>query len=561
MVPGSAEVADVVEHAVQWTWDGDGIVTAVLDDPGRRVNTVNRRYHDGMAALLADLTDNLDRLRGVVLTSAKASFFTGDEVGPADMSAEDMAAAYELAAPVKDQLRRLETLGRPVVAALNGSALGFGLEIGLASHWRIGLDAPGVVYGSPEVTMGILPGAGGLVRLTRLLGVERGFLEVFGSGHPQPTRQALALGVLDEATPDRATQLAAARAWLLAQPAEPAVQRWERPGHRIPGGVKGSPELDLVASALRARVAAAAVNTAQTAAATVLETAIDTTGLPLDDALALETDRQHGLFANPLTPVLGTFVFGTVRGLRDGARRPAGPPTGVQRLAVVGASRLASALRARAVQHAIDTTTDSAATGTDLVLDARDPLDQAPLAAAGPVLRVVEPGAERSAPGMRVVVDSRPGQTVVEVHDGDDASRRVAFDAVRALGFVPVLSSGASTVFDTLRQAFTDEVHALQQEGTPLEDIAASVASVGFASTPLAGESAGSALLGRAQAADQSAGVRLLDAVAQAASALVAAGASSPEQVDVASRGAVGYPDWTGGAATRGASLRTDPAA
>ena len=551
----------MTDLAVRWTWDAEGIVTAVLDDPGRRVNTVNRRYHDGMAALLDDLTDNLDRLRGVVLESAKTSFFTGDEVGPADMSAEDMAAAYELSVPLKDQLRRLETIGRPVVAAFTGSALGFGLEIGLAAHWRIGLDAPGVVYGSPEVTMGILPGGGGLVRLTRLLGVERGFREVFGSGRPQPTRQALALGIIDEAHADRAAQLAAARTWILAQPGDAAVQRWERPGYRIPGGVKGSPELGLVAPALRAQVVATTANTAQTAAATVLETAIDSTELPLDDALALEMDRQYGLFANPLTPVLGAFVFGTVRALRDGARRPAGSPTAVQRLAVIGASRLASALRARAAEHGIEVTADTAGTGVDLVLDARDAIEETPLVAACPVLRVVEPGAGAPMPGVTIVVDSRPGQSVAEVHDGDDDARRVAFDAVRALGFVPVLSSGAAVVFDTLRRAFADEVHALLDEGMPVGDVTASAASVGFGVTPLAGESAGPALLVGAQAVDASAGVRLLDAVARAASALLATGASSPEEVDVVSRAAVGYPEWTGGAATRGASLHPASAA
>lgn len=551
----------MAEHAVRWTWGDDGVVSAVLDDPGRRVNTVNRRYHDGMAALLDDLGQHLDRLRGVVLTSAKTSFFTGDEVGPADMSAEDMAAAYELTVPVKEQLRRLETLGRPVVAAFTGSALGFGLEIGLASHWRIGLDAPGVVYGSPEVTMGILPGGGGLVRLTRLLGVERGFLQVFGSGRQHGTREALALGILDEARPDRAAQLAAARGWILSQPAGAAVQRWERAGHRIPGGGKGSPELELVAPRLRARLAATTANTAQTAAATALEAAIDSTVLPLDDAFALETRQQYALFANPLTPVLGAFVFGTVRTLRDGARRPAGPPTVVQRLAVTGASRVASALRARAAERGLDVTTDAAGTGIDLVLDARDASEDAPLATSCPVVRVVEPGVGSQVPGVTVLVESRPGQQVAEVHGGDDASRGVAFDAVRVLGFVPVLSSGSSSVLETLRRAFIDEVDALRAEGGSEDDLAASAASVGFGVTPLEGDPGGLPLLVSARGADATAGVRLLDAVATAASTLVAAGASSAEEVDVASRAAVGYPDWTGGAATRAVSARAEPGA
>ena len=135
---------------------------------------------------------------------------------------------------IKGQFRRLETLGRPVVAAMNGTALGGGLEIALACHHRIALDAPGVVYGLPEVTLGLLPGAGGVVRITRMLGIQDGFMKVLAQGQRHQPAAALEIGIVDElaATPEE--MLATARAWIAANP--DAAQPWDRPGYRIPGG-------------------------------------------------------------------------------------------------------------------------------------------------------------------------------------------------------------------------------------------------------------------------------------------------------------------------------------
>src|ERR1700712_3533028 len=112
--------------AVRWAWDAEGVVTITLDDPGRTANMLNRRHYEGLNACLDDLTGQPDRLRGVVLTSAKRSFVAGPGSGPGEIPAEEAAPTYALLVPLRDQARRLETLGRPVAAALNGSALGGG---------------------------------------------------------------------------------------------------------------------------------------------------------------------------------------------------------------------------------------------------------------------------------------------------------------------------------------------------------------------------------------------------------------------------------------------------
>ena len=105
--------------SVRWAWDAEGLVTIVLDDPGRTANMLNRRHHDGLGACLDDLTGQLDRLRGVVLTSAKRSFIAGPEFEPGEITEQEAAETYELLIALRDQARRLETLGRPVAASMN----------------------------------------------------------------------------------------------------------------------------------------------------------------------------------------------------------------------------------------------------------------------------------------------------------------------------------------------------------------------------------------------------------------------------------------------------------
>lgn len=156
--------------------------------------------------------------------------------GPADAR-----RVFDAACDVKRSLRRIETLGRPVVAAINGSALGGGYEIALASHHRIALDAPGSRIGLPEVTLGLLPGAGGIVRTVRLMGIADALLKVLLQGTRYTPRRALENGLVHEVADTPEEMLARARAFIDAHPE--SRQPWDEPGHRIPGGTPAHPEL------------------------------------------------------------------------------------------------------------------------------------------------------------------------------------------------------------------------------------------------------------------------------------------------------------------------------
>ena len=171
------------QSAVRYDRDEDGIVTLTLDDPTAGANTMNQLYIDSMAAAVDRLYAEADDVTGVVVASGKKTFFAGGDLkGFVTTTRADAPAVFELCERVKASLRRLETYPKPVVAAINGAALGGGLEIALATHHRVVLDDPKVKLGFPEVTLGLLPGGGGIVRSVRLLGLTTALLELLLQG-------------------------------------------------------------------------------------------------------------------------------------------------------------------------------------------------------------------------------------------------------------------------------------------------------------------------------------------------------------------------------------------
>ncbi|RME80902.1 MAG: 3-hydroxyacyl-CoA dehydrogenase [Caldilineae bacterium] len=214
----------------------DDIVVLTFDAPGRSVNLIDE-------ALARALEESVTRLEeeprpvGVVLASAKSSFVAGADLEML-LGLEDAAAAFAMAEALKRTLRRLETLGVPVVAALNGTALGGGWEVALACHYRIAVDDERVRFGLPEVTLGLLPGGGGVTRMTRMLGLQDAHPYLIEGKQVSP-REALAAGLVDELVEDQAALLPRARAWIREH--DEAAQPWDRPGYLLPGGSPNDP--------------------------------------------------------------------------------------------------------------------------------------------------------------------------------------------------------------------------------------------------------------------------------------------------------------------------------
>jgi 3-hydroxyacyl-CoA dehydrogenase / enoyl-CoA hydratase / 3-hydroxybutyryl-CoA epimerase len=334
-------------NAVRWErGEGvlDGIAVVVLDDPARSANTMNEAYLAGMAKVLDELAAARSELRGVIVTSAKKTFFAGGDLetligyGP-----DDAPAVFEHVTRLKGQLRRLETLGLPVVAALTGSALGGGLEIALACHRRIAVDAPGVVFGLPEVTLGLLPGAGGVTRITRMLGIADGFMKVLAQGQRHKPAAALEIGIVDELVASREEAMERAGAWIGEHPE--ARQPWDAPGYRIPGGTPSTPKLAAVLPAFPANLRKQLKGAPLPAPRNILAAAVEGAQVDVDTALRIETRYFVELATGQVAKNMTKAFFFDMQAISGGASRPSGfdrwAPT---KVAVLGAGMMGAGI-------------------------------------------------------------------------------------------------------------------------------------------------------------------------------------------------------------------------
>jgi len=193
------------------TANEDGIAVITFDLPGEPVNTLNGAVRVEFEALLIDLRDN-PAVRAAVLLSGKPdSFIAGADIEEFT-ALTTQSAAERLSFEGQEMLSRIETLAKPVVAAIHGACLGAGLELALACHYRVATDHSKTQLGLPEVQLGLIPGAGGTQRLPRLIGLRAG-LDIILAGKSERGQKAYRLGLIDELVPQsilRAAALAAA---------------------------------------------------------------------------------------------------------------------------------------------------------------------------------------------------------------------------------------------------------------------------------------------------------------------------------------------------------------
>src|SRR5260370_418315 len=224
--------------------DADGIVTITMDMQGQGANTMSAAYLPAMSGVIEKLHAERD-LKGVVFASAKKTFFAGGDVNDLLKVERAEEATFAMVERNKAPYRELEKLQVPVVAAINGAALGGGFELCLACNRRIVVDAPHAVVGLPEVTLGLLPGAGGVVRLTALIGLENALPPLLGGKQVRPGG-ALKQGLVDEVVPTVEELVPAAKAWIKANP-EAHAQPWDQKGFQYPGGAAVAPNIRQIA--------------------------------------------------------------------------------------------------------------------------------------------------------------------------------------------------------------------------------------------------------------------------------------------------------------------------
>ncbi|HWK29100.1 MAG TPA: 3-hydroxyacyl-CoA dehydrogenase NAD-binding domain-containing protein [Solirubrobacter sp.] len=327
---------------IRYEKDADGVVVLTLDDPNQSANTMNDAYRASMAETIERLEG--DDITGVVIASAKKTFFAGADLNDLKRARrEDAADVAEMVRTLKRQLRRLETLGKPVVAAINGAALGGGLEIALAAHHRIAVDDPKVVLGFPEVQLGLLPGGGGVARTVRMFGIADALLQLLLQGQRHRPAKALELGLIDEIVPTRDDLIPAAKRWIAANP--DAVQPWDVKGHKIPGGTPSNPKLAANLPAFPANLRKQIKGANYPAPHHILAAAVEGAQVDFETACEIETRYFVDLVTGQVAKnMIQAFFFDlqTVQGSRG---RPADAERAtVRKVVVLGAGMMGAAI-------------------------------------------------------------------------------------------------------------------------------------------------------------------------------------------------------------------------
>ncbi|MEV0790602.1 3-hydroxyacyl-CoA dehydrogenase NAD-binding domain-containing protein [Kribbella sp. NPDC050459] len=328
---------------IEWKNDA-GVVTLTLNDPSASANTMNDAYVEAMGRTVDRLVAEKALLKGVIITSAKSTFFAGGNLQMlSQIQPSDAAQVFETIELVKKQLRTLETLGVPVVAAINGSALGGGLEIALACHRRIVADDNRIELGVPEVTLGLLPGGGGVTRAVRMLGLQDALMKVLLQGQRMKPAHALSVGIVDEVVA-AADLLDAARRWITTYDGD-AKQPWDRDGYKLPGGTPSSPKLAAFLPAFPANLRKQLKGAPYPAPRAIMSAAVEGSQVDFETASRIESRYFVSLATGQIAKNMIQAFFFDLQAINAGGSRPADVPKySARKVGVLGAGMMGAGI-------------------------------------------------------------------------------------------------------------------------------------------------------------------------------------------------------------------------
>ncbi len=328
---------------IQYAVDKDGIALLTIDLPGKSMNVLTPELMADLDQLIEQVVSDAD-VKGAVITSAKKSFIAGADI-------KDMVTAYDrgmseqeacdFSRTLNRRLRKLETCGKPFAVAINGLALGGGLEICLACHYRVLASDTGAVLGFPEVNIGLLPGAGGTQRAPRLIGVEAALPMILQCINQTP-EQALKLGLVHEIAPV-AEIVERARQWVLNT--GDAEQPWDKKGYRIPGGAGAMTPKTAQNYMVGTSLVAGKTQHNYPAPISALSAIYEGCIVPIDVGLDIESQYFGKLLAGPVARNMMRTLFMHKSAADKLARRPAGvKKSAVKKLGVLGAGMMGAGI-------------------------------------------------------------------------------------------------------------------------------------------------------------------------------------------------------------------------
>ena len=326
-------------NTIQYQKDSNNIVHLILDRPNASANLMDAAFTDDLVAAVSKLKS--DDFAGVIFRSAKSTFFAGGNIDDLYATTKENAGQlFAMLGSLKTAMRELETCGKPVVACINGAALGGGWELALACHYRISL-AKGVTLGLPEVTLGLLPGGGGVVRMTRLLGLQAA-LPYLTEGKQFKPEEALAAGLIQQIVTDETELVDAAIAWIKANPK--AQQAYDVQGYKVPGGLPTHPAMAKMLPIAPAMMRAKTKGTLPAPEA-ILSVMGESLQVDIDSAMSIESRYFVELVCGQVSKnMIGTFWY-QLNEIKAGAARPKDvPPSKVMKVGILGAGMMGAGI-------------------------------------------------------------------------------------------------------------------------------------------------------------------------------------------------------------------------
>jgi 3-hydroxyacyl-CoA dehydrogenase/enoyl-CoA hydratase/3-hydroxybutyryl-CoA epimerase len=342
--------------------DADGIALVTWNMPGHTMNLIDVATLKDLGALVERVADDT-AIKGAVITSGKETFCAGADLtllqalnrSFADLAraeGEEAAAARFLAESrrLSQLCRRIETCGKPWVAALNGTAVGGGFELALACHHRIAAQNPKARLGLPEIKVGLFPGAGGTQRVARML-PPADALQFLMKGDLIRVERAKAMKLIDAIVPP-ADLVAAAKDWIKA--GGQAKAPWDVDGFKLPGGPVYSKAGMMIFPAANAIYRRETYDN-YPAARAILQTVYEGLQLPMDLALQVESRWFAKILRSPEAAAMMRTLFVSMQELNKGARRPAGiAPAKIEKIGIIGAGFMGSGIAYVTAQAGID---------------------------------------------------------------------------------------------------------------------------------------------------------------------------------------------------------------
>ncbi|WP_242124589.1 3-hydroxyacyl-CoA dehydrogenase NAD-binding domain-containing protein [Sphingobium sp. Sx8-8] len=346
-------------NTIRFDIDADGIATLTIDVPDQSMNVIGPEFLADLDAAITRIASE-EAIKGAVVASGKDSGFMagmdlkyfgsmlvgegGKRPSPADI--------FDKVFVLNQLFRRLETSGKPVACAIEGSCVGGGFELALACHRRVVGDSPKTQLGLPEILIGLFPGGGGSQRLPRLMGVQAALMYMLQGKLFRPAEAAM-MKVVDEVVP-QGTALARAKEWVKANPAA-SVQPWDQKAFKFPGGAGGfNPAF------VQTMVGALPMTLKQTqrnmnAPIALLSAVYEGASLPIDRAIRVESKYFARVAADPQAANMVRSLFVNKQAAERGARRPQGQPKApTRKLAMLGAGMMGAGIATVAAQAGME---------------------------------------------------------------------------------------------------------------------------------------------------------------------------------------------------------------